>query len=148
MLDIGRIRERLPLRYPYLMVDRVLDVSDRTVVALKNVTIDEPFFQGHFPEPREAVMPGTLILEAMAQTAAFLIPPGREGAAAGYLVGVDRARFRRKVAPGDQLRVEARTVRTRGGLLRAEVVASVDGEEAASATISLFADGGGAEDGS
>ncbi len=139
MLDIEAIRGRLPLRYPYLMVDRVVEASNDRVVALKNVTVDEPFFQGHFPEPLEAVMPGTLILEAMAQTAAFLIPwgDGRE-TRAGYLVGVEKARFRRKVVPGDQLRVEAERVRAKGGLLQAAVRASVDGEPAASATISLL----------
>jgi 3-hydroxyacyl-[acyl-carrier-protein] dehydratase len=146
MLDIEAIRRRLPLRYPYLMIDRIVEESDDRIVALKNVTVNEPFFQGHFPEPLEAVMPGTLILEAMAQTVAFLILQGDRGEQLeGYLVGVDKARFRRKVVPGDQLRVEARCTRAKRGLLRADVSASVDGEPAASATISLLAAGGATE---
>ena len=146
MFDIEAIRKKLPLRYPYLMIDRIVEASAERVVALKNVTVNEPFFQGHFPEPLEAVMPGTLILEAMAQTAAFLIPQGTEGESReGYLVGVDKARFRRKVIPGDQLRVEARCTRAKRGLLRADVSASVDGELAASATISVLTAGGAAE---
>ena len=139
MLDIEAIRRRLPLRYPYLMIDRIVEASDQRVVAWKNVTVNEPFFQGHFPEPLDAVMPGTLILEAMAQTVAFLIPRSAEGEPReGYLVGVEKARFRRKVVPGDRLQVEAEFVRAKRGLLQADVNASVDGELAASATISLL----------
>jgi 3-hydroxyacyl-[acyl-carrier-protein] dehydratase len=143
MLDIEAIRRRLPLRYPYLMIDRIIEESDERVVGLKNVTVNEPFFQGHFPEPLEAVMPGTLILEAMAQTAAFLVPQSAEGEPReGYLVGVEKARFRRKVVPGDRLRVEAERVRAKRGLVQACVSASVDGELVASATISLLVAGG------
>jgi len=80
MRDIEGIRKALPLRYPYLMIDRIIEEGDGRVVAIKNVTIGEPFFQGHFPEPLPAVMPGTLILEAMAQAAAFLSPERRGGA--------------------------------------------------------------------
>jgi len=135
--DIEGIRELLPLRYPYLMIDRVQREEEGLVVALKNVTINEPFFQGHFPEPLPAVMPGTLILEAMAQTAAFLL--ARDGRGEGYLVGVDEARFRRKVVPGDRLLLTARVLRKRAGLVKAKVEAEVDGELAASAVISLVA---------
>ncbi len=135
--DIEGIRELLPLRYPYLMIDRVQREEEGLVVALKNVTINEPFFQGHFPEPLPAVMPGTLILEAMAQTAAFLL--ARDGQGEGYLVGVDEARFRRKVVPGDRLVLTARVLRKRKGLVKAKVEAEVDGELAASAVISLVA---------
>ncbi len=135
--DIEGIRELLPLRYPYLMIDRVQREEEGLVVALKNVTINEPFFQGHFPEPLPAVMPGTLILEAMAQTAAFLL--ARDGRGEGYLVGVDEARFRRKVVPGDRLLLTARVLRKRTGLVKAKVEAEVDGELAASAVISLVA---------
>jgi len=139
--DLEGIRARIPLRYPYLMIDRIIEEEEDRVVALKNVTVNEPFFQGHFPEPLEAVMPGTLILEAMAQTTAFLAVQGSEGGTEetmGYLVGIERARFRRKVIPGDQLRLEARLVRRRRGLLQADVEASVDGEAAATATVSLL----------
>jgi len=135
--DIEGIRKALPLRYPYLMIDRILREEEGLVVALKNVTINEPFFQGHFPEPLPAVMPGTLILEAMAQTAAFLL--ARDGRGEGYLVGVDEARFRRKVIPGDRLILTARVLRMRTGLLKAQVDARVDDELAASAVISLVA---------
>jgi len=138
MRDVEAVRKRIPLRYPYLMVDRVLEEGPDRVVAIKNVSIGEPVFQGHFPEPLPAVLPGTLVLEAMAQTAAFLLGVGEEQTPAlGYLVGVDAARFRRRVVPGDQLRLEARRVRTRRGLVVAEVTASVEGEAAASATLSL-----------
>ena len=139
--DIEGIRARIPLRYPYLMIDRIIEEEEDRVVALKNVTVNEPFFQGHFPEPLEAVMPGTLILEAMAQTTAFLaVRASGEGTeeTMGYLVGIERARFRRKVVPGDQLRLEARLVRRRRGLLVADVEASVDGEAAATATVTLL----------
>jgi len=135
--DIECIREALPLRYPYLMIDRILREEEGLVVALKNVTINEPFFQGHFPEPLPAVMPGTLILEAMAQTAAFLLARDMRGE--GYLVGVDEARFRRKVVPGDCLILTARVLRMRTGLVKAQVEARVDDALAASAVISLVA---------
>jgi 3-hydroxyacyl-[acyl-carrier-protein] dehydratase len=136
--DVEAIRERIPLRYPYLMIDRIVEEGEARVVALKNVTINEPFFQGHFPEPLQAVMPATLILEAMAQTAAFLALSVERGAREGYLVGVEKARFRRKVVPGDRLLLEAQLLRRRRGLVQAEVVATVDGEAAASAIVSLL----------
>ncbi len=138
--DVEWIRTRISLRYPYLMVDRILEESPDRVVALKNVSIDEPFFQGHFPEPLEAVMPGTLIVEAMAQTAAFLstTTAGEDTGGVGYLVGIERARFRRKVVPGDQLRLEATLVRRRLGVVQAAVEATVGGEAAASAIITLL----------
>lgn len=135
--DIEGIRKALPLRYPYLMIDRIESEEEGLVVARKNVTINEPFFQGHFPEPLPAVMPGTLILEAMAQTAAFLL--ARDGKGEGYLVGVDEARFRRKVVPGDSLILTARVLRKRTGLVKARVEAMVDDELVASAVISLVA---------
>jgi 3-hydroxyacyl-[acyl-carrier-protein] dehydratase len=132
MRDIEAIRKRIPLRFPYLLIDRILEEGPDRVVALKNVTIGEPFFQGHFPEP------GTLVLEAMAQTAALLVLADGDSPTLGYLVGVEAAKFRRKVVPGDQLRLEAIRGRTRRGLLQAGVTASVDGELAASATLSLL----------
>ena len=138
MRDLEAIRRRIPLRFPYLMVDRILEESPDRVVALKNVSIGEPFFQGHFPEPFPAIMPGTLLIEAMAQTAAFLIEKQDSGPTLGYLVSVEAARFRRRVVPGDQLKIEAKRVRFRRGLLQADVTASVDGDVAASATLSLL----------
>lgn len=141
MLDIEAIRGILPHRYPFLMIDRVVDRGEDRVVALKNVTANEPYFQGHFPAPLEAVMPGALILEAMAQTAAFLVlegPVQQPRAREGYLVGVERARFRRKVVPGDQLRIEAVRLRVKRDLIQADVRASVSGETAATATLTLI----------
>ncbi len=138
MYDIEAIRQRLPHRYPFLLVDRIVERSAERVVGVKNVTANEPFFQGHFPPPLEAVMPGVLILEAMAQTAAFLaLDEGKESPSVGYLVGIDKAKFRRKVIPGDQLRMEARIARQKRELLQATVEATVDGELAASAIVSM-----------
>jgi 3-hydroxyacyl-[acyl-carrier-protein] dehydratase len=139
MLDVEAIRRRLPHRYPFLMIDRVLEQGESRAVAVKNVTVNEPYFQGHFAEPLGAVMPGVLILEAMAQTTAFLIPQeDEEKPREGYLVGVEKARFRRKVVPGDRLRIEAERTRMKQGLLQADVRATVDGELAASATLSVL----------
>jgi len=136
------IRQVLPQRYPYLMIDRVLEQDKEHVIAVKNVTINEPFFQGHFPEPFQAIMPGTLILEAMAQTAAFLLGGKSE---LGFLVKVDKARFRRKVIPGDQLILSASRLRQRDRLLQIEPEASVDNEIAATATISILVEDKGNE---
>lgn len=136
------IRQVLPHRYPYLMIDRVLEQDKEHVIAVKNVTINEPFFQGHFPEPFQAIMPGTLILEAMAQTAAFLLAGRSE---LGFLVRVDKARFRRKVIPGDQLILSASRLRQRDKLLQIEAEASVNNEIAATATISILVEDKGNE---
>ena len=138
MYNIEAIRQHLPHRYPFLLVDRIVERSAERVVGLKNVTANEPFFQGHFPPPLESVMPGVLILEAMTQTAAFLaLDDANESPSIGYLVGIDKAKFRRKVIPGDQLRMEARITRRKRELLQATVEATVDGELAASAIISM-----------
>ena len=138
MYDVEAIRAALPHRYPFLLVDRILEHSGERVVGLKNVTANEPFFQGHFPPPVGAVMPGVLILEAMTQTAAFLaIDVSSAQPTAGYLVGIDKAKFRRKVVPGDALRMEAVLVRRKRMLLQADVRATVDGELAASAVVTV-----------
>jgi len=136
------IRQVLPQRYPYLMIDRVLEQDKEHVIAVKNVTINEPFFQGHFPEPFQAIMPGTLILEAMAQTAAFLLAEKSE---LGFLAKVDKARFRRKVIPGDQLILSVSRLRQRDRLLRIEAEASVNNEIAATAIISIIVEDKGNE---
>src|SRR5258708_13546298 len=106
-LDIERIRAMIPHRYPFLMIDRVVEiVPDESAVGIKNVTINEPYFAGHFPQ--RPVMPGVLIIEAMAQTAAVLVVQTIGRAAEGklvYFMSVDSARFRRPVVPGDTLRV-------------------------------------------
>ena len=141
-LDVKGLLEQLPQRYPFLLVDRVLSLDERHVRALKNVSINEQFFAGHFPG--EPLMPAVLILEGMAQTAGLLCRqenPQR----LGYLVGVDGARFRRRVVPGDQLIYEGTLVRRRRTLYRVHVEATVDGEPAAEALISIVVDGQNAE---
>ena len=135
-VTVEQIQELLPHRYPFLLVDRVIElVPDHSVVALKNVTINEPFFQGHFPG--HPVMPGVLIVEAMAQAAGLLTQlssrmKGDNSSSLFYLVKVDNARFSAVVVPGDQLRIEVNLKRLmRGmGLFMARTV--VDGKEVAS----------------
>jgi len=131
---IQDILRRLPHRYPFVMIDRVLSHGGGEVHALKNVSINEPFFQGHFPG--ESVMPGVLITEALAQASMFALelPDGT----VGYLAGIERARFKRKVIPGDQLHLHARLDYLRRGLGKTICRAEVDGELAAEMEI-LFA---------
>ncbi len=119
-IDINRIVEMIPHRYPFLMVDRVIDVvPDQSAVGVKNVSINEPFFQGHFPQ--RPIMPGVLIIESMAQTAAVLVVetlgPSAEGKLV-YFMSVDNARFRKPVQPGDQLHIHVRKERSRGNVWR------------------------------
>ncbi len=130
----------LPHRFPFVLVDRVLRAGEGEVHALKNVTVNEPFFQGHFPQ--EPVMPGVLIVEALAQASMFCLRGGMEPGAIAYLAGVDGARFKRKVIPGDQLHLHARLEFLRRGLGKTTCRAEVDGVVAAEATI-LFAVGQG-----
>lgn len=137
-LDIRQVLERLPHRYPFLMIDRVLELDpDRKIVALKNVTVNEEFFQGHFPG--RPLMPGVLILEAMAQAGGILVMP-EDGSAAGkifYLVAVENAKFRRTVVPGDQLRVEVTVLRARGNFRKLAGRAEVEGQIVAEAELTL-----------
>jgi 3-hydroxyacyl-[acyl-carrier-protein] dehydratase len=102
MYDIQKIMNFLPHRYPFLLVDRILEIDEKHAVGIKNVTINEPFFQGHFPN--EPVMPGVLVLEAMGQVAAMMMSakPGSENLIT-FLTGVEKAKFRKPVKPGDQL---------------------------------------------
>lgn len=118
MIEASDIQRVLPHRYPFLLVDRIVEVEQgRRAVGLKNVTINEPFFQGHFPG--NPVMPGVLIIEAMAQVCAFVaLEPSRGEGKLALLAAVDRARFRRPVVPGDQLRMEVELVRAKGNLGR------------------------------
>lgn len=115
-IDIRRVMEMIPHRYPFLMIDRVVDVViNESAVGIKNVSINEPFFQGHFP--KQPVMPGVLIIEAMAQTAAVLVVHSMGAIAEGklvYFMTVDNARFRRPVVPGDTLRIQVARSRHRG----------------------------------
>lgn len=135
-IDVMRVMEMIPHRYPFLMVDRVIDVvANESAVGVKNVSINEPFFQGHFP--RRPVMPGVLIIEAMAQTAAVLVVHTLGPAAEGklvYFMTVDNARFRRPVVPGDTLKVHVAKERSRGNVWKFRAEAKVDGALAAEAT--------------
>lgn len=138
MLDINRIQSVLPHRYPFLLVDRIVEVEEgHKVVGLKNVTINEAFFQGHYPG--NPVMPGVLIIEAMAQVGAtlLLLMPGFAGKTPLF-AGIDKARFRRQVVPGDQLRIEVELLKLRSRVGKSNAVAYVDGEIAAEAEL-MFA---------
>jgi 3-hydroxyacyl-[acyl-carrier-protein] dehydratase len=137
-MDIHRILKRLPHRYPFLLVDRVLELEKNVrIKALKNVTINEPFFGGHFPA--RPVMPGVLILEALAQAAALLsfesmdVEPGDDMVV--YFVGIDGARFKRPVEPGDQLLLEASIERSKSGIYKYKTRALVGSETAAEAEL-------------
>lgn len=138
MIDIHRILKLLPHRYPILLVDRVLSFEkDKRIQALKNVTINEPFFQGHFPN--RPVMPGVLMLEALAQTAALLSfeSAGSEPSedTVVYFVGIDGARFKRVVEPGDQLLLNAEIERARAGIFKYKAWATVGDEVAVEAEL-------------
>ena len=131
MFDIHEIMKHLPHRYPFLLVDRILELEENRVVGLKNVTINEPFFQGHFPG--EPVMPGVLVLESMGQVAGMMIAsrPGTEGDQLLILTSMEDVKFRRPVRPGDQLVTEAEMLKLRGRMGKVKAVARVDGELAA-----------------
>ena len=133
-MDVEALKRCLPFGYPYLLIDRVVERSEGEVVALKCVTANEPYFQGHFRAPYPSLMPGTMILEGMAQTAGLLLPEGK----LAVLAGVERARFHRPVVPGDRITYRAHQLRRRLGLLKAEVQAQVDEKPVAEATILLM----------
>ncbi|ETI58396.1 3-hydroxyacyl-ACP dehydratase FabZ [Marinomonas profundimaris] len=138
MMDVNEIRQYLPHRYPFLLVDRVIELNlNESIVAYKNVTINEPFFNGHFPN--HPVMPGVLIIEAMAQAAGILgfktMDKKPEDGSIYYFVGSDKARFKRPVVPGDRLQLEAKIITEKRGIWKFECRATVDGELACSATI-------------
>ena len=130
MMDIKEIQKLLPHRYPFLLIDRVLEVvPGEKAVAIKNVTFNEPQFTGHWPG--NPVMPGVLMLEAMAQTGGILLLSAPEDAGKSALfAGLDNVRFRRQVIPGDQLRFEATMERRKRNIVKLHAVASVDGEVA------------------
>lgn len=137
-MTIDEIKEYLPHRYPFLLIDRVIEFEqDRRIVAIKNVTVNEPFFPGHFPH--HAVMPGVLIVEAMAQAAAVLslksLGHKNDGKWVYYFVGIDGARFKRPVTPGDQLRFEVEAGRNARGMAKFVAVAKVDGTVVAEAEL-------------
>ncbi|MBM3349549.1 MAG: 3-hydroxyacyl-ACP dehydratase FabZ [Betaproteobacteria bacterium] len=135
VIDIHRILKLLPHRYPFLLVDRVIELDPgKTIKALKNVTMNEPFFQGHFPD--FPVMPGVLIIEALAQTAALLtFSKEHDPEDVYYFAGIDGARFKRIVLPGDQLIMHATFERGKAGIYKFQVKATVQDELAAEAAI-------------
>ena len=137
LLDITQIQAILPHRYPFLLVDRIIEYEpNRRVVGIKNVTLNEPFFEGHFPGA--PVMPGVLIVEAMAQTAGVVMLaslPDRESKLV-FFTGIDGAKFRRPVVPGDQLRLELTVLKLRPRYIKLRGEAYVDGQLVAEAEIS------------
>ncbi len=140
LVTIERVMEMIPHRYPFLMIDRVIDVvPDVGAVGIKNVSINEPHFQGHFP--RRPVMPGVLIIESMAQSAAVLVVEtlGKEfEGKLVYFMSVDRARFRKPVVPGDVMYVHVRKERQRGPVWKFTAEAKVEGTVVAEATYSAM----------
>jgi 3-hydroxyacyl-[acyl-carrier-protein] dehydratase len=137
-MDIHDILEHLPHRYPFLLVDRVLEVvPGERITALKNVTMNEPFFPGHYPH--HPVMPGVLVIEALAQTAAILsfktMGSKPDDKSVYYFVGIDGARFKRPVTPGDQLILEVSILTTKRGIWKYAATAKVDGQLAAEAEL-------------
>jgi 3-hydroxyacyl-[acyl-carrier-protein] dehydratase len=137
-MDICEIKSYLPHRYPLLLVDRVISYEEnKNITAIKNVTVNEEFFNGHFPH--KPVMPGVLMIEAMAQTAALLsfksmgIKPDENSVV--YFVGIDNARFKRPVGPGDQLKMDIEILRVARGIWKYKAVGSVDGQVAVEAEL-------------
>ena len=140
IIDINQIMKMIPHRYPFLMVDRVVDITlDHSIVGIKNVTINEPFFQGHFPG--HPVMPGVLIIEAMAQTAAVLVVRTMGIEAEGklvYFMSVDQARFRKPVGPGDSVHIHVEKLRNRGNVWKFKGEARVNDTLVAEATFAAM----------
>lgn len=140
MLDVNEILKYIPHRYPFLLVDRILEVQgEEKIVGIKNVSFNENFFQGHFP--KRPVMPGVLICEAMAQVGAIFAHNARGGINGDkvfVLTGLDKVKFKRPVAPGDQLRLELTCLKRRGSYWKMQGVALVDGKVVAQAEISAM----------
>jgi len=139
-LDIERVQQLIPHRYPFLMIDRVVDlVLDVSATGIKNVTINEPYFRGHFPN--RPVMPGVMIIESMAQTAAVLVVSTLGLESEGrlvYFMSVDNARFRKPVVPGDTLHVHVYKRRQRGNVWKFDAQAKVEGRVVADATFAAM----------
>src|SRR5699024_3104889 len=137
MLDVQKIKEIIPHRYPFLLVDKVTEMEEgKRVVGLKNVSANEPFFEGHFPE--YPVMPGVLILEALDQVVAIAVLDMEENKGKiGFLAGVDKCRFKKEVKPGDQLQLEVEILRMKGPIGKGKGIAKVDGKVACEAEITF-----------
>ncbi|WP_338778832.1 3-hydroxyacyl-ACP dehydratase FabZ [Metabacillus sp. FJAT-52054] len=138
MLDIQQIKEIIPHRYPFLLVDRILEVEEGArAVGIKNVSANEEFFNGHFPD--YPVMPGVLIVEALAQVGAVAMLKKEENRGRlAFFTGIDNCRFKKQVKPGDQLRLEVEIIRSRGALGKGKATATVDGQIVCEAEI-MFA---------
>lgn len=138
MFNIQQIKDIIPHRYPFLLVDKVTEMEEgKRAVGYKNVTINEPFFEGHFPD--YPVMPGVLILEALAQIGAIAVLKTEENKGKiGFLAGIDKCRFKRQVVPSDRLKLEVEIIRMKGPIGKGKGIATVDGEIACQAEI-MFA---------
>ena len=138
-IDILKLMKLLPHRYPFLLVDKIIDIDgDKSAVGIKNVTMNEPHFQGHFPE--QPVMPGVLIVEAMAQTAGAICinTLATDKPSLVYFMTIDNAKFRKPVVPGDRLQIRVRKLKQRGNLWRFACEAMVEGAKVAEAEISAM----------
>ena len=137
MFNTQQIKEIIPHRYPFLLVDRVLEIEEgKRAVGIKNVTANEEFFNGHFPD--YPVMPGVLIVEALAQlSAVIMLMKDENRGKLGLFAGIDRCRFKKQVHPGDQLRLEVEMTRVRGLIAKANAVATVNGEVACEAEVTF-----------
>jgi len=135
-IDINEIKKYLPHRYPFLLVDRVIDLEETKITGIKNVTVNEPFFEGHFPG--HPVMPGVLMLEALAQTLGILVLQKEENRGKmGYFASMDKVKFRKPVFPGDTLKLEVSVTKHRARIVQAHCEAKVGEETAAEADLML-----------
>lgn len=129
MITINEIKEIIPHRYPFLLIDKVEELTDTKAVGYKNVSINEPFFQGHFPQ--EPVMPGVLLVEALAQLGAVaILSQEKFKGKTAYFAGLDKVRFKRKVVPGDVVRLEIEIIKMKGSIGVGKGIATVNGEKA------------------